>query len=278
MAHKKKKNATGEMSFLDHLESLRWHLIRSTLAVFIAAIVAFIFKDFIFDAIIFAPKDPNFISYRILCEITKALGMGEGSCITEIPFRIQNRTMAGQFNASIWTAIIAGIVVAFPYILYEIWKFIAPGLKEKERKNSRGFILIASLLFFLGVLFGYYVISPLAINFLGNYRVSNVVFNDIDLGSYISLIRSSAIASGIIFELPIAIYILTKIGLITPDILKKYRKFAIVGILIVAAVVTPPDVTSQVIVAIPILLLYELSIFISKVVYRKRKRQIFDHD
>ena len=261
-----------EMSFLDHLEELRWHLIRSTIAVVLLALGAFILKDFIFDTLIFGPKRPDFPTYRMFCSISRSLGM-DTFCFQEMPFRIQSRTMAGQFSAHMWTSIYAGIIVAFPYILYEFWKFISPGLKEKERKSSRGFIVIASLLFFLGVLFGYYLITPLSINFLGSYQVSKEVFNDFDLDSYISLVRTSVLAFGIVFELPIIMYILTKIGLVTPEILRKYRKFALIIVLILSAVITPPDIVSQVIVAIPILILYEVSIYISKIVIRNQKRE-----
>lgn len=261
-----------EMSFLDHLEELRWHLIRSTIAVVVLALLAFIFKDFIFDTLIFGPKRPDFPTYRMFCNISRSLGM-DTFCFQEMPFRIQSRTMAGQFSAHMWTSIYAGIIVAFPYILYEFWRFISPGLKEKERKSSRGFIVIASLLFFLGVLFGYYLITPLSINFLGNYQVSKEVFNDFDLDSYISLVRTSVLACGIVFELPIIMYILTKIGLVTPEILRKYRKFALIIVLILSAVITPPDIVSQIIVAIPILILYEVSIYISRIVIRNQKRE-----
>ncbi len=182
--------------------------------------------------------------------------------------------MAGQFSAHIWTSIWAGFIVGFPYVLYEMWKFISPGLYEKERKHSQGFILVASLLFFLGVLFGYYVVAPLSINFLGGYQVSKEVFNDIDLASYISTVRAAVIACGLIFELPIIIYFLTKIGLVTPEVLKKYRKVALVIVLIISAIITPPDVASQIIVAVPVLILYQISIYISKVVLkREAKRQ-----
>lgn len=261
-----------EMSFLDHLEELRWHLIRATIAVMVLALVAFIFKNFIFDVLIFGPKQPDFPTYRIFCNISRSLGM-DTFCFQEMPFRIQSRTMAGQFSAHMWTSIYAGIIVAFPYILYEFWKFISPGLKENERSSSRGFIAIASLLFFIGVLFGYYLITPLSINFLGNYQVSEEVFNDFDLDSYISLVRTSVLACGIVFELPILIYILTKIGLVTPEILRKYRKFALIFVLVLSAIITPPDIVSQIIVAIPILILYEVSIYISKIVVRNQLRE-----
>ena len=264
-------NSEKEMSFLDHLEELRWHLIRSTAAVVIVATGAFIAKDFIFDVLLFGPKSADFPTYRLLCQAAQFIGM-DSFCFDELPFRIQSRTMSGQFSAHIWTSITAGFILAFPYVLYEFWKFISPGLMPNERKNSRGFILIASFLFFLGVLFGYYVVTPLSINFLGSYRVSEQVFNDFDLSSYISLVRASVVASGLIFELPIVIYFLTKIGLVTPEILRKYRKFALVIVLIISAVITPPDIASQVIVAVPVVILYEISIYISKAVVRKQRK------
>ncbi|MEZ4802551.1 MAG: twin-arginine translocase subunit TatC [Gelidibacter sp.] len=271
-----KKNA-NEMSFLDHLEDLRWHLIRSTLAILIAGVGAFIFSRYIFDTIIFGPKQMTFPTYKYLCKMSQFFNLDSTFCAESFPFTIQNRTMGGQFSADVWTAIYAGMVIAFPYIIYQLWSFISPGLHPNERKHSRGFIIITSLLFFLGVLFGYFVITPLSINFLGTYSVSSEITNQIDLGSYISLVRSSSLASGLVFELPIIMYFLTKIGVVTPQILKKYRKYALVIILIVSAVITPPDVASQVIVAIPILILYQVSIYISAVVVRNQNRKAKKH-
>ena len=268
----KSKSIEKEMSFLDHLEELRWHLIRSVFAIVILASIAFIAKDFIFNVLIFGPKQSNFPTYQVLCEIAKFIGFKDSFCFTELPFRIQSRTMGGQFSAHIWTSITAGFIIAFPYILHEMWKFISPGLKVKERSSAKGFIFIASLLFFVGVLFGYYVVTPLSINFLGTYQVSGEVHNDFDLSSYISLVRASVIASGLIFELPILIYILTKVGVVSPKILKKYRKISLVIVLILSAIITPPDIASQVIVSVPIIVLYEISIYISKAVIRKQKR------
>jgi sec-independent protein translocase protein TatC len=267
-----KKNI-NEMSFLDHLEDLRWHLIRIVIAVVITATGAFLAKSFIFDVILLGPKQGDFITYRVLCDLVKSLGMGDDFCFKELPFRIQSRTMSGQFSSHVWVSITAGFVIAFPYVLYELWKFISPALHENERKYSRGFILIASGLFFIGVLFGYYVICPLSINFLGSYQVSSEVHNDFDLNSYISLVRSSVIACGLVFELPIIIYFLTKIGLVTPEFLIKYRKYSLVLVLILAAIITPPDVASQIIVAIPILILYEVSIHISRIVIKNQQRK-----
>ena len=268
-----KKNV-NEMSFLDHLEDLRWHLIRICIAVVLCGIVAFIFKDFIFNTIIFGPKKMTFPTYKLLCDVSLFFGIEDTTfCGTEFPFKIQNRTMAGQFSAHIWTSIYAGFIVSFPYVMYQLWKFISPGLKKNERKNSRGFIIISSFLFFIGVLFGYYIIIPFSVNFLANYNISNEITNDIDIGSYIALIRSSSIASGFIFELPIVIFFLTKVGLVTPEFLRKYRKFALIIVLIFSAIITPPDVASQIIVAIPVLILYEVSIYISKFVIKAQNRK-----
>lgn len=263
-----------EMSFLDHLEELRWHLIRSVLAILIIATLAFLFKDFIFDVLLFGPKHKDFITYRWFCSISQTLGQGTSFCIEELPFRIQSRTMAGQFSAHLWTSILAGFIVSFPYIVFEFWKFISPGLYENERKNARGFIFIASLLFFIGVLFGYYIVTPLSINFLGNYTVSSEIFNDFDLSSYIGLLRASVLASGIIFELPIIVYFLTKVGIITPAFLRKNRKISLVVVLSLSAIITPPDIVSQIIVSIPILILYEVSILISRIVVRNQDKAL----
>ncbi len=270
---KKIGKTPNEMSFLDHLEELRWHLIRSTMAVVIIGLVAFIMKDFIFDTVIFGPKKPDFPTYRVFCKLSKLLGFSEAFCSNEPLFRIQSREMAGQFSAHLWTSIWAGFIVGFPYILYEFWKFIGPGLYENERKNAKGFIFVASFLFFSGVLFGYYVVAPLSINFLGGYTVSKEVFNDIDLASYISTVRAAVIACGLIFELPIIIFFLTKIGLVTPEVLRKYRKIALVIVLVVSAVITPPDVASQIVVAIPILFLYQISIYISAFVLKQEAKK-----
>ncbi|WP_435622951.1 twin-arginine translocase subunit TatC [Flagellimonas sp.] len=263
----------NEMSFLDHLEELRWHLIRSTIAIVIVACIAFVMKDFIFDTIIFGPKKMDFPTYRFFCRIATIFGIDSEFCSDQLPFTIQNRTMAGQFSAHIWTSIWAGFILAFPYVLWELWRFISPGLHAKERKYSRGFILVASSLFFLGVLFGYYVVAPLSINFLGTYQVSKEVLNEIDISSFIATVRASVIACGIMFELPIIIYFLTKVGLVTPAILKKYRKIALVIVLVLSAIITPPDVASQIVVAVPVLILYQISIYISKVVLKKEAKK-----
>lgn len=262
----------ADMSFLGHLEVLRWTLVRSSLAIVAFGMIAFVMKDFIFNSILLAPKDPSFFTYRFLCSVSQQLGT-DGLCIDEIPFIVQSRTMAGQFSAHIWTSIAFGFIMAFPYIIWEVWKFIKPALYDNEQKHARSFIVITSFLFFLGILFGYYVITPLSINFLGSYRVADEVRNNFDLSSYTGLLKASCLSAGFIFELPIIIYFLTKMGLVTPEFLKEYRKYALVLVLILAAVITPPDIISQVIVAIPMVILYEVSIKISKFIIRKQEME-----
>ena len=266
-----KKNLS-EMSFLDHLEELRWLLIRSTITILACATVAFFFSDFIFDEILFGPKNVDFITYRFFCDLSQEFGLDKSLCVTEIPMRIQSREMGGQFSAHMWTSITAGFILGFPFIIWEFWKFIRPALYDNEKKYAALFIITASVLFFTGVLFGYFLIAPLSVNFLANYNVSKEIFNDIDLGSYISLLRSSTVACGLLFELPIVIYFLTKLGIVTPSSLRTYRKYTLVIVLILSAIITPPDVISQIIVAIPIMILYELSILISVIVYKKQEK------
>jgi len=268
----KKKTPGAEMSFLDHLEELRWLLVRSSIAIIIGGCVAFAFSGFIFDEIIFAPKSGDFITYRFFCDLANKYDLDKSFCIKELPFEIQSRSMDGQFTTDIWTSITAGFILAFPFILWEFWKFISPALYDKEKKHAVMFIITTSLLFFLGVLFGHYLITPLSLNFLGNYRISSLVKNDIDLDSYLSLVKTTAISCGLVFELPIIMYFLAKIGLVSASFLRTYRRYSYVIILIIAAIVTPPDVVSQMIVTIPLVILYETSIFIAARMDKKRAK------
>lgn len=270
MAKRVKKEA-GDMSFMDHLEELRWLLIRSTIAIVIGGLVAYSFSDFIFDEIIFAPKSGDFITYRIFCDIATKYDLDKSFCMDELPFEIQSRTLDGQFSTDLWTAVTAGFILAFPFILWEFWKFIRPALYDNERKYAIAFLFSTSILFFLGVLFGYYLITPLSLNFLGNYRISSIVKNDIDLQSYISVIKTTAISCGLVFELPIVMYFLSKLGLVTATTMRNFRRYAYVIMLVIAAVVTPPDVVSQLIVTIPLVILYEMSILIASRMNRTPK-------
>ena len=265
-----KKNQ-NEMSFLDHLEDLRGLLVRSTIAIIIMAFFTYFISDYLFDVIIFGPTRPTFFTYVYFCELSHSLGIAETICITEMPFIIQNTEMEGQVNTFIWICMLAGFILSFPYILWEVWKFISPALYSNEKKNAKVFIFFSSLLFFIGVLFGYFVVIPMSVNFVATFTVSSVVLNQFTLDSYIGMVKTSVLASGLFFELPIIIYFLTKLGLVTPSFLRKYRKYAIVLVLVIAAIVTPPDVVSQTIVAIPMLLIYEASIFISVFVHKKEK-------
>ncbi|EIA10390.1 twin-arginine translocation protein TatC [Flavobacterium frigoris PS1] len=260
------------MSFLDHLEDLRWLLVRSTVAIILMAFVTYFISDYLFDTIIFGPTRPTFFTYQFFCELSHSLGFADNICITEMPFIIQNTQMEGQVNVFIWVCILAGFILSFPYILWEIWKFISPALYTKEKKNAKVFIFFSSLLFFMGVLFGYFVVIPMSVNFVATFTVSDVVLNQFTLDSYIGMVKTSVLASGLFFELPIIIYFLTKLGLVTPSFLRNNRKYAIVLVLIIAAIVTPPDVVSQTIVAIPMLLIFEASIFISVFVSKNEKK------
>jgi sec-independent protein translocase protein TatC len=262
-----------EMSFLDHLEELRWHLVRSSAAVLIGAIAAFLNKYIIFDVILFGPKNPDFITYRAFCKISHLLGIGDAMCFDAPTISLINTTMSGQFSTHIYISIITGIVVAFPYIIYELWSFIKPALYEHERKNSTGIILYTSFLFLTGIAFGYFVLAPMSINFLGNYTVSQQVGDFIDLDSYISTITMVTVACGILFELPVIMYFLARVGIITAGFLRRYRRHAIVVNLLVSAIITPPDISSQIIVALPIALLYEISILIVARVEKRIENQ-----
>ncbi|AGC77431.1 sec-independent protein translocase protein TatC [Nonlabens dokdonensis] len=270
----RKKADPNNMSFLDHVEELRWCLIRSIAGILVGAVIAGFFKEFIFDTVIFGPKKADFLTYEFFCKMGRFMGIESDFCDPNFTFKIQSKGMSDEFSAHIWTSILVGFVVAFPWVLYQVWRFIAPGLKSSEKKYSSGFIIICSLLFFIGVLFGYYMIAPLSVHFMITYGLSDQIVPEPSLESYIAYIRASILASGLLFELPVIIYFLTKIGLATPEGLRKNRKFALVIVLIVAAVITPPDVASQIIVAIPVLILYEVSIFISKfVLYRQKRRE-----
>ena len=259
-----------EMSFLDHVEVLRWHLIRSFCAIIFFSFISFVFKAFIFDSILLAPRNPDFVTYKILCSISQAFGFGDFLCLKESPFSVLNLSMAGQFSTHLTVSIFSGFIISFPYIFWEFWRFIKPALYENEVKSARGIVFFSSLLFFLGVFFGYYVVSPLSINFLGSYQVSEIVSNQISLVSYINTVTTVCLANGIIFELPILVYFLTKIGIVSPIFLKKYRRHALILTLILSAIITPPDITSQVLVSFPLIILYEISIKIAANIYKKQ--------
>jgi sec-independent protein translocase protein TatC len=262
------KKVSGEMTFWEHIDALRATLIRAVIAIFVAAIGAFLLKDFIYNTVILGPREADFFTNRMLCKLSGLLN-SELLCINQETFEIINIDLAGQFRSHLLISIVAGLVIAFPYFLFELWRFIKPGLYNKEVRSMKGFVFWTSILFFIGVSFGYFMIAPLAINFLINYTISPDVVNQIKLGSYISNVVLICLSSGLIFELPILIYFLTKMGVVTPKLMKKYRKHAIVLFFISSAIITPPDVFSQILVALPLFVLYEISISISKRTLRK---------
>jgi sec-independent protein translocase protein TatC len=275
----KRSSNPNAMSFWGHIDALRGHLFRSALVVVILATVLFFYPEFLFDTIIFGPLKSDFLTYRAFCHLghyLQAHGIlsdANDLCFGHYSFKLQSLGLSDQFTSQMWIAIIGGLIVGAPYVLWEVWRFIRPALKEKERKASTGFIISATFLFLLGICFSYYVIVPLMVNFLGNYQVSAMVVNNFTMDSYISTVTTLTLSAGIVFELPILVYFLTKFGLMTPQFMRKYRKHAIVVILIVAGVITPsPDVTSQLLVAFPLYILYEASIFVSYFVIKKKER------
>ncbi len=269
---KSSRNNEGEMSFLEHLEELRWHLIRAILAIIVFMITAFILKNVIFDKIILAPKNPDFLTNRLLCRLGNLVNI-DALCINTKPVNLINIKMAGQLTTHIMVALVSGLIMAFPYIMWEFWQFFKPALHTNEKRHTRGAVIATSLLFFTGVLFGYFALAPLSIHFLTSYQVSSDVVNQINIRSYIGTITSICLATGLVFELPIIAFFLTKIGVVTPSFMIRYRRHAIIVIFIVAAIITPPDVFSQMLVAIPLLALYEVGILISKRVMKKKEKE-----
>ena len=260
-----------EMSFLDHLEELRWHIIRSLGSIAVLAVVAFIFREPIWHYIILAPSRPNFWTYEMFCRLGSLTG-AEFFCIDELPFIIQNRRMTAQFTMALSSSFVIGLIIAFPYAFWEFWRFIKPGLYKNEKQLSRGAVFFVTLLFLTGILFGYYIVAPISINFLTNFKLDESILNEIDLTSYVGTVMMLVLACGIMFQLPVVVYFLTKAGIITPEFLKIYRKHAIVVILVLSALLTPPDVISQILMCFPLLFLYEISIMVSTAIKKKEDK------
>jgi sec-independent protein translocase protein TatC len=259
-----------EMTFFDHIDELRGHIMRSVIAIVIFAVIAFVNKYLLFDVIILGPTKTDFWSYQKMCELSYLVMGTDQFCVKDMGFVLSNISITGQFTQHIFVSIVAGIILSFPYILWEIWKFIKPALNAKEKGYATGLVAITSSLFFIGVLFGYFLLSPISVNFLGGYRVSESVSNEINLESYISFVATLSLACGLVFELPILVYFLAKIGVLSSHWLIKYRRYGIVVILILSALVTPPDVSSQVLLTIPLLVLYQISILVAKRVEKNK--------
>ena len=263
-----KKTEEAEMGFLDHLEELRKRLFWSAVFILSAGITLFICKSWLFETVLFGPRRTDFASFRVWCWLSEVIGAGQTLCVQEISYELINTTMLGNFTTHILVSAIGGFIISFPLVFWQGWLFIRPALKSAEVKAASGIGLSSSVLFFTGVAFGYWVIAPLSLQFLGNYELGDVEAR-ISVMSYMKTIASITLAAGLIFLLPVVVYFLSRAGLVTPEILKSYRKHALVAILIIAAVITPPDLTSQVLVALPVLVLYEFSIVISRRVVKR---------
>lgn len=273
----KMEDTQKEMSFLEHLEELRWHIIRSIGAIALIAILFFLFQKWLFNTVIFGPTHNDFVSYVAICDFSEWLGLGERMCFYPPEFRKQAIGFGESFITSIKVCFIAGFIAAFPYVFWEIWRFISPGLYSKERNATRGVVFICSFLFLLGVLFGYFVIAPFAINFLAGYTIPGVE-NSPTLSSFINYMVMFTAPAGLVFELPIVVYFLSKIGLVTPQLMRTYRRHSIIIILLLSALITPPDVVTQFLIAIPLFILYEISILISRRVERQEKKKWEEFD
>ncbi len=260
-------NEEKNMSFLQHLEELRWRLVRSAIAVIICAAVLFVYQEWIMDNIFLILLDKNFFSYRFLCENFNV-------CINDINVEMQSTNVAGQFSYAFMTSLLGGMVVSSPYIFYQLWLFIKPALKENEYRNSKGMIFYVSFLFLLGIAFGYFVVTPMTIQFFGSYQISKGIQNIFTIDSYMGMILSTIFYTGLFFLLPVFCYVLASMGVLTADFLRKYRKHAIIGVLILSAIITPPDVISQIVVSIPIALLYEIGIISAARVDKKRAKDL----
>ena len=267
------KTPYAEMSFLDHLEELRWHIIRSALAIVILAIIAFILKDFIFNTVILNPRTPDFWTNRMFAKLADWVGT-DALKINQQPLELISIKMAGQFMTHIWVSIIAGFIIASPLVFYEFWRFIKPALYDTEKKHASGAVFFTSVLFLMGLLFGYFLIVPLSVHFLGTYNVSGEVTNQINLKSYIGSVTSISLAAGVVFLIPIFSFFLSKVGLLTPQFMKTYRKHAYVIMLLLSAIITPPDIFSQIMVCFPLVFLYEIGILISRRVVKKREKEM----
>ena len=272
--NKRKKDPKAEMSFIDHLEDLRWHVFRSVIAILIGAIVVFIYAKDIVDKILFAPADNSFVTYKWLCDLSHSLGLGDMVCLAGVNAEFQSNTMTGQFISTFTIAFVGGFIVAFPYVFWEFWKFLKPALSPKELKRTRGVIFWVSLLFFSGVLFGYYILTPFMINFYFSYTLSDKIINLPNFSDYIENLIYTTVGVGILFQMPLLVMILARIGIVTAKFLRKYRRHAFIVILLAAAIITPStDPFSLTIVTIPLYLLFEASIIIASRINKSQKKE-----
>lgn len=267
-----------EMGFLDHLEEVRKRLFFSAMAIIAGSTFLFIQKDWLFNTVLFGPRNENFFSFRAWCKLSELIGAGDKLCVTDISYELINTTMMGNFTAHMIVSLIGGVILAFPFLTIQLWAFVKPALKAPEKKAARGAAAASSTLFFMGVAFGYWGIVPLSLQFLGHYELGDAiagtdVAHRIGVMSYVKTVATISFSSGLIFQLPVLIFFLARAGIVTPKGLKKYRRHALVGILVLSAIITPPDITSQVMVSMPVLALYELGIVIARREEKRRKKK-----
>lgn len=267
------KSEKAEMSFIEHLEVLRGHLFRSVLAIAAGAVIFIIYNDFFVKEVLMGPTHASFPTYKALCHIGQSLGLGDTMCMNDIDLKMQSTTVSGQFSMYLTLIFIGGIIVAFPYIFWEFWRFIKPALTEKELSKTRGVIFWVSLLFFLGVIFGYFVIAPYTVNFFANFQLDENIENRWTITSYMDTLIPLILGTGLAFQLPLAMFFLAKAGLMSPKFLRQNRKYAIVIVLIVSAIITPPDMISQIICTIPLMILYEISIWLTVKVQKEKEAE-----
>jgi len=272
---KRTKDPKAEMSFIDHLEDLRWHIIRSVIAVLIGAVIVFVFSDYVVNELLFAPTRPDFVSSLWLCKLGQKIGMGQTLCFPEVKAKFLENTMTGQFIASFTLAFIGGFIIAFPYIFWEFWRFVKPALSENELKKTRGVIFWVSILFFAGVLFGYYILTPFMVNFYFNFKLSDQIVIMPSFSDYLENLIYTTAGIGVLFQMPLLVMVLAKIGIVTGSFLKKYRRHAFVIILIAAAIITPStDPFSLTIVTIPLYLLFEASIILATRINKNQEKEM----
>ena len=255
------------MSFLQHLEELRWRLVRCAIAILVLAVAIWWNQTWIIDNVFLSMSKPDFVSFKFFCEYLNFM------CMEDIPVKFQSTTMSGQFSYALWMSILGGVVVAFPFIFYQLWSFVKPGLRKNEQKVVKGIVVYVSLLFFTGIIFGYFIVAPMSVQFFGTFQSSTQIKNNFIFSDFMSTVLSTVFYSGLFFLMPVVCYILAKIGIVTSGFLKKYRKHSIVVVLILSAIITPPDMISQIIVSLPILVLYEIGILVTKSVEAKRRKE-----
>jgi sec-independent protein translocase protein TatC len=273
--NKRKKNVTDEMTFIDHLEELRWHIIRAVIAVLVGAVAVFIYSDFVVDRVLFAPTRSDFISAKWLCSLGRSIGIGDVLCFKQVDAKFLETTMTGQFIASFTLAFIGGFILAFPYVFWEFWRFVRPALSQKELRQTRGVIFWVSLLFFMGVAFGYFILTPFMVNFYFNYKLSAQITIMPTFSDYLENLIYTTVGIGVLFQMPLLVMVLARIGIVTGKFLRKYRRHAFVLILIAAAIITPStDPFSLTIVTIPLYILYEASITVASRINKKQQKEL----